>query len=226
MMFAMLLAGLAAYPAQVPIVTPYEAKIGFRPLFDGRTTAGWKAWKGTGVPSRWASDSGMLILRSGEGEGGDLSTVQQYGDFELRLEWRIARRGNSGIIYRAGEEYPEPWKTGPEFQVLDDYGYTGGRPTGTTAGAFYEMYAPPAMFTRTAGEWNEARIVARGSHIEHWLNQVKVVDCTIGSSDWNARYEKSKFKQFPEFAKKSTGYIVLQDHGAEVAFRRIRIREF
>ncbi|HRK22360.1 MAG TPA: DUF1080 domain-containing protein, partial [Fimbriimonadaceae bacterium] len=221
-MFALLAVGLAAAPFQTPIVTPFEAKIGFRPLFDGRTTAGWKAWRGTGVPSRWQSENGMLILKAGEGSGGDLGTVEQFGNFELRLEFRIARRGNSGIIYRAGEDYPEPWKTGPEFQVLDDFGYTGGRPTWTTTGSFYEMYAPPAMFSRPAGEWNEARIVAKGNRIEHWLNQVKVVDCTIGSNDWNARYEKSKFKEFPEFARKPRGFIVLQDHGAEVAYRRIR----
>lgn len=219
---------LSVFGAQVfpPIVTPFEAKIGFRPLFDGRTTTGWKVWRGTGVPGAWRVEGGELTLKSGQGPGGDLSTVEQFANFELRLEWRIAPRGNSGIIYRAGEEYPEGWKTGPEFQVLDDFGLTGGRTTSTSAASLYEMFTPHSMVTRPAGQWNDARVVARGNRLQHWSNHVKVVDCEVGSEDWNARYGRSKFRAFPEFARKQRGFIVLQDHGAEVSYRRIRIREF
>jgi len=204
-----LLAALAVCTSlQNPIVTPYEARIGFKPLFDGQTTTGWKAWRGTGVPTRWQAENGELVLNSGEGSGGDLCTVLQFGDFDLRLEFKIAPRGNSGIIYRAGEDYPESWKTGPEFQVLDDYAATQGRPTRFSTASFYELYAAPMMLSRPAGEWNEVRIVAHGKHIQHWFNQVKVVDCVIGSDDWNDRARRSKFVAFPEFGQKPRGYIV------------------
>lgn len=224
-MLALLAAVTICSPYQSPVMTPFEAKIGFKPLFDGKTTTGWKAWKSDGVPTRWKAENGELVLKSGEGSGGDLCTVLQFGDFDFRLEFKIAPRGNSGIIYRAGEDYPESWKTGPEFQVLDDYAATQGKATRFSTASFYELYAAPMMLSRPAGEWNDVRIVAKGRHIEHWFNNVKVVDCVIGSEDWNARRQRSKFVAFPEFAQKSRGFIVLQDHGASVAFRRVRIRE-
>lgn len=220
------LASLVLFPiVQSHVMTPYEAKIGFRPLFDGQTTTGWKAWRGTGVPKAWEAENFELVLRPGSGAGGDLCSVTQFADFDLRLEWKIAKGGNSGIIYRAAKDYPESWKTGPEYQVLDDYAAFGGRPADTSAASLYDMIAPPMMVSKPAGEWNETRIVVRGNHIAHWFNHVKVVDCVVGSPDWNARIERSKFKEFPEYARKTRGYIVLQDHGAQVAYRRIRIKE-
>jgi hypothetical protein len=210
---------------QKSVMTAWEARSGFVPLFDGQSLSGWKGWKRSDPPSAWKARNGELVLAKEEGGGGDLCTAEPYGDFDLRLEWKIAKNGNSGVIYRAGEDYDYSWKTGPEYQILDDWAGGRTRPTVYTSGAFYEMYAAPFMLARPAGEWNETRIVCRGNRVEHWLNSVLVVSCEIGSDDWMERYQKSKFRAFPEFGKKAEGFIVLQDHGNEVAFRRVRIRK-
>jgi len=157
---------------------------------------------------------------------GDLVTREQFGDFIFDYEWKISEGGNSGVIYRATEAEVTPWRTGPEMQVLDNErhpdakaGMNGNR----TAGALYDLIAP-ATPSRPAGEWNRARIVARGNHIEHWLNGQKVVDVDVGSDRWKQLYQASKFNQMPGFGIQRRGHIVLQDHGDRVWYRNIKIR--
>jgi hypothetical protein len=157
------------------------------------------------------------------GRAGDLITRDMFGDFELELEWQVAKGGNSGIMYRVTENTEATYQSGPEMQVLDDERHADGRSRLTAAGSVYGLYAAPAGVVKPAGEWNAVRIVARGRHVEHWLNRVKVVEYEIGSPDWEARVAASKFKDWPEFGRAASGHIALQDHGDRVAYRAIRI---
>ena len=151
-------------------------------------------------------------------------TKDQYGNFELALEWRVAKGGNSGIFYRVSDEGEYAWQSGSEMQVLDDAVHPDGRSPLTSAGALYGIYPAPRGAVRPAGEWNAVRIVLNGSHVEHWLNGVKVVDGELGSPDWEARVKQSKFSTMPRYGRNQSGHIGLQDHGDRVAFRNIKIR--
>jgi len=158
------------------------------------------------------------------GRAGDLITRDMFGDFDLELEWQVTKGGNSGIMYRVTENTEATYQSGPEMQVLDDEGHADGRSRLTAAGSVYGLYAAPAGVVKPAGEWNAVRVVARGRHVEHWLNGVKVVEYELGSPDWEARVAASKFKDWPEFGRAPSGHIALQDHGDRVAYRDIRIR--
>jgi Domain of Unknown Function (DUF1080) len=194
----------------------------WRSLFDGRSLAAWRGYKRADVPAGWQVVDGALTRA---GRGGDIVTTDEFGDFELALEWKVAPGGNSGIMYRVTEEAEAPYETGPEMQVLDDARHPDGRSPLTSAGALYGLYPAPRGAVKAAGEWNAARVVVRGNHVEHWLNGVKTAEAEIGSDDWNRRVADSKFRQWPGFAKASRGHIALQDHGDWVAYRNIRIRE-
>jgi len=210
---------MSASPSSSPSATPGSD---WRPLFDGQSLAGWRGFKQETPPSGWTVQDGMLVRT---GRGGDLMTVAQYGDFELELEWMVEPGGNSGIIYRISPDGDETYMSGLEMQVLDDARHADGKVPLTAAGSLYGLYAPPPGIAKPAGEWNTARIVARGNHIEHWLNGTKVVEAELWSPDFNARLAKSKFTQWPQYAKSPRGHIALQDHGDRVSYRNIRIRE-
>jgi hypothetical protein len=204
-------------------LTPDEAKAGWRLLFDGRTTAGWRGYHRQEMPTGWQVVDGALTRVA---EAGDIITVDQFTDFELALEWRISPGGNSGIFYRVTEEGEYGYYSGPEMQVLDDAKHADGQSRLTSAGSAYGLYAAPAGVVRPAGEWNDARIVVKGHHVEHWLNGQRVVSYELLSPEWEAKVKATKFAQWPEYGRASRGHIVLQDHGDWVAYRNIRIREF
>ena len=194
----------------------------WRPLFDGKSTAGWHAYKGGAVPAAWKATDSTLTVTPG---GGDIVTDDQFGDFELAVEWKVPRGGNSGIFYRATEDAEHIYETAPEMQVLDDARHPDGKDPLRTAGSAYGLYGPPKGVVKPAGQWNAARVVARGNHVEHWLNGQKVVEYELGSADWSAKVKASKFKDWPGYGKATRGRIGLQDHGDTVSFRNIRIRE-
>jgi hypothetical protein len=193
----------------------------WRPLFDGKTTAGWRGYHQKTMPGGWQAVNGALTRVS---QGGDIITNDQFGDFELELEWQISEGGNSGIMYRVSEEGDEAYYTGPEYQVLDNGRHADGKNPLTSAASDYGLYAPVKDVTRPVGEWNAARIVVKGNHVEHWLNSVKVVEYELGSADWQQRVDGSKFKEWPNYGRIPKGHIALQDHGSRVAYRNIRIR--
>ncbi|HEX6999947.1 MAG TPA: DUF1080 domain-containing protein [Gammaproteobacteria bacterium] len=198
-----------------------ERAEGWRTLFDGETLEGWRRLDGETPPAGWRAAHGELVR---EGPGGDLLTVQQFDDFELRLQWRIAPGGNSGVLFRVRPEHGEAWETGPEFQVLDNAGHPDGRNPLTSAGANYALHAPVRDVTRPPGEWNDVRLVVDGAHVEHWLNGEKVVEYELWSEDWEARVAASKFASLPHYGRARRGHIALQDHGDLVAYRSIMIR--
>jgi hypothetical protein len=194
---------------------------GFTSLFDGTSTAAWRGYRSTTLPAGWQVVDGALTRVS---SGGDIVTVKEYGDFELRLEWKVAEGGNSGIFYRVSEEYGAPYESGPEMQVLDDARHADGKSRLTSAGAVFGLYPFPAGVVKPAGEWNEVRLVVRGPQVKHWLNGTKI-EYALWTDDWKAKVAGSKFKQWPGYGLSKKGRIALQDHGDRVAYRSIRIRE-
>jgi hypothetical protein len=231
--FPLMLVLLAAEPGakQKNSLTGDEKKAGWRLLFDGKTTEGWRGYKMKEMPPGWKVIDGALVRTSGgaggkgAGGGDDIITVEQFDNFELRLEWKIVdRAGNSGIILRASEDAVTSWHTGPEMQILDNAAYPG-RDVRQLAGACYDLYAPVKDASRPRGQWNAVRVLADGRHIEHWLNGVKLLEYELGSDDWKARVAKSKFKNMVRFKDPPMkGYICLQDHTARLEFRNIKIR--
>jgi len=194
---------------------------GERPLFDGRTTAGWRGFRQPQMPSGWQVVDGALTRVA---EGGDIVTVDEFGNFELRLDWKLPPNGNSGIFYRVTEDDDVMWHAAPEFQIIDNAYQEPLKPV-QLAGANYDLHPPSRDVTRPIGSWNEARIIVRGAHVEHWLNAVKIVEYELWSQDWERRVRESKFSDYPRYARARRGRIGLQDHGDRVAFRNIRIRE-
>jgi len=222
-LIAALVAATATMSAQMPMLTAEEKAAGWRLLFDGTSLNGWRGYKTETPPAGWRAANGELIR---DGAGGDLMTAEQYGDFELRFDWKVTANGNSGVIYRIATTEQYPWQTGPEYQILHNQGHRDGKDPITSAGSNYAVNPPVKDVTRPVGEWNEGRLVARGNHVEHWLNGVKVVEYEIGSADWEARVKASKFAKLANYGRVKRGYIALQDHGDLVSYRNIKIRTF
>jgi hypothetical protein len=206
-------------------LTAQEKASGWQLLFDGRTTAGWRGYGRETVPDHWRVEDGALVLRPGGPSRCDLVTADTYDNFELAFEWKVGPGGNSGVLYRVAEGPGEPYASGPEYQVLDNARNADGRRPETSAAACYGLYGPARDVTRPAGEWNQARIVANGFHVEHWLNGEKVVEYELGSPDWWRRVRATRFKNAPLYGKVLRGgRLDLQDHGDPVAYRNLKVR--
>lgn len=196
------------------------AQSDWRSLFDGRTTAGWRGFRMDTVPGGWQVVDGALTRVGG---GGDIITTDQFANFELELQWSVAPGGNSGIMFRVTEDSDATYKSGPEMQVLDDAAHRDGQSRLTAAGANYGLDAAPAGVVKPAGQWNAVRLVVIGPHVEHWLNDVKVVEYELWTPEWEAKVAATKFAQWPGYGRARAGHIALQDHGDRVAYRNIRI---
>ena len=200
-------------------------------LFDCSSLNAWRGYKTQSVPAGWKIVDKTLTKSD---HVGDLITREQFGDFELELEWKIGKAGNSGIFYR-GIEDPDfkgrpnddrIYTTGPEYQLLDDNDAADNKTRLTCAAANYGLYPSPPGHLEPVGDWNKARIVAKGAHVEHWLNDVKVVEYELWSPDWEAKVKATKFNDWPKFGRAKRGHIGLQgDHEGALSFRNIRIRE-
>jgi hypothetical protein len=202
-------------------LTAADRAAGWRLLFDGRTMAGWRGFKQTGVPDGWKVVDGAITR---VGSGGDIVTTQQFKNFELTIEWNVAPGGNSGIFYRASEDDEAIYWTAPEMQVLDDAGHPDGKSRLTAAGANYALHEAPSGIVKPAGQWNQARLIVDGRHVEHWLNGVRLLQYELYSPDWEMRVQGSKFAPHPRYGRNAEGLIGLQDHGDRVAYRNIKIR--
>jgi hypothetical protein len=222
------LAGVAR--GQAPnTLTAEETQSGWKLLFDGRTTANWRGFKSKAMPASWRVEDGSLLSRPGKGDSrGDIVTVDQFDDFELRLDWKMTRGGNSGVIYRATEEYRNVWDSGPEYQILDNKGHVDGLNPLSSAGACYAAFPPAKDVTRPLGQWNQTQILARGNHVEHWLNGEKLLEYRIGSERWRAHVKTSKFFASAygqsNWGRSLKGHIGLQDYGGAIEFRNIKLR--
>lgn len=219
----MLLAGAAEAQTAPNTLEDFERDAGWVLLFDGTSAEGWRGYNRDDLPDGWQVQDGALTRVA---YGGDIIFgARQFADFDLRIEWKVEEGGNSGIFYRAEEGLDAIFKSAVEMQVLDDANHRDGRSPYTSAGAVYGLYPAPRGVVKPAGDWNLARIVARGPHVEHWLNGVKVAEYELGSPDWATRVAGSKFVEWPEFGTSLRGYIGLQDHGDQVWYRNIKIRE-
>jgi len=204
-----------------PALTPEERKAGWKLLFDGESLAGWRGFKSPTPGAGWQAVDGVLYRAAA---GGDLLTVEEFGDFELSLEWKLAAGGNSGIFFHVIKEGDEAWWSGPEVQVLDNAVHRDGKNPLTAAGSNYAVHAPIRDVTKPIGEWNHVRLVVKGPHVEHWLNGVKIVEYELWGPDWQARVKASKFDKIPLYGKAKRGHIALQDHGDPVWYRNIKVR--
>ena len=205
-------------------LSPIEKSQGWELLFDGKTTNGWRNYRKPTLGG-WKVIDGVLYNSGGGGDaGGDIVTDKQYRNFELYLEWKIASGSNSGIFYHVNEGGGEAiYTTGPEYQLLDDAGIGGLKPSQYSA-ANYDMQAPVGGKVKPLDQFNSSRIIVNGGHVEHWLNGVKVVEYTLWSKQWREAVANSKWKDHPNYGQYKTGHIGLQDHGGLTQFRNIKIR--
>ncbi len=219
-LLSLLTVGAAQSQSMANTLTDAESAAGWKLLFDGQTTVGWRGYMKNAVTG-WQVVDGALTRAAA---GGDIVTTEQYRDFELALEWKIGPGGNSGIFYRAVEGPSAIYFSAPEMQVLDDALHADGQSPLTSAGSNYGLHPAPRGVVRPAGEWNAIRIVVQGHQVEHWLNGRLIVRYQLQSDDWKALVAGSKFAQWKEYGQAGEGYIGLQDHGDWVAYRSIRIR--
>ncbi len=195
----------------------------WRSLVDGNSLAAWRGYKRDTVPAGWSATDGVV---SKTRPVADIVTRDEFGDFELSLEWKISKGGNAGVFYRGTEEYDRIYWTAPEYQLLDDDNTPDGENPLTRAATAYGLYARTAGELKPVGEWNEARIIARGAHVEHWLNGIKTIEYDLWSPDWLAKVKASKFSEWPNYGLAKRGRIALQgDHLGRLDFRNVKIRE-
>jgi type 1 glutamine amidotransferase len=226
-------------------LTAQEKAEGWKLLWDGKTGAGWRSAKSGNFPTHgWKIQDGVLTVHENGGEesagGGDIVTRKKYSDFELTAEFRLTAGANSGIkIFVQPDLSPVDKKTGKptavgsaigmEFQILDDQKHPDaklGKNGNRRLGSLYDLIpAPTNKVTKPIGEWNQAHIISRGKHVEFWLNGTMTVQFERGSEDFRAHVAESKFKNIPEFGEWADGLILLQEHGNEVSFRNVKIRE-
>lgn len=215
--------------AQQNTLTEKEQKEGWKLLFDGESTENWRSYNGDSFPEKgWEVSNGTLTVLSGGG-GGDIIATGEFGNFILKLEWKVQKGGNSGIFYRGMEQPTQPihWSA-PEMQVLDNEHHPdakAGENGNHQAGSLYDLIPADPQNATPHGQWNRVKIVADGPHIEHWQNGEKVVEYKLWTNEWYEMIRNSKFKCHPGFGAAHKGYIGLQDHGDTVHFRNIKILE-
>lgn len=216
-------------------LTEAEKSNGWQLLFDGESLGGLRNYNQQTLGNRWVVDEGTLHFLGREEndqgwqsvQGGDLVlTREPLENYELYLEWKIQKNGNSGIIYNV-KETPElefPFLSGPEYQILDNMGHPDGRIDKHRAGDNYDLIETAFVTVNSPGFWNRTRLLVNNGHVEHWLNGYKVVDIEMFTPQWQTLIDQSKFKDWADFAKSAGGHIVLQDHGDKVWFRNIKLK--
>jgi hypothetical protein len=199
-------------------LTERERAEGWKLLFDGESTRGWRGYRQKEAPAGWQAKDGALVRA---GKASDLITAEQFGDFELQLDWKISHGGNSGIFYRATEDGKAIYETGPEFEIRDNAFWLDD-PYRTAAN--YGLHPAAKDAARPVGYWNRARIVVRGNRVEHWLNGERVVAYELHSDDWARLVRGSKYRDWPGYGRAVRGHVGLQDHGDLVWYRNVKIR--
>ena len=201
---------------------------GWQTLFDGKTTKGWHTYGKTTVGAAWKVTDGALYLDNTNKDGGDLVTDGEYENFDLKLDWKISKNGNSGIIINIHEDpakYKETYRTGPEIQVLDNDGHPDGKIIKHRAGDLYDLIKSSSEPVKPVGEWNQVEIISNNSKLQIFVNGVNVVTTTMWDNNWKQLIAGSKFKDMPDFGTFKSGKIALQDHGNAVWYRNIQIKK-
>jgi hypothetical protein len=200
-------------------LTAEERSQGWKLLFDGEDTEGWRGYHLDEVPAGWEARDGTLTCT---GKSADLITADTFDDFELRIDWKISRGGNSGIFYRVAEAPERAYESGPAFE-LRDHAFWPDNPF--TNGANYGLHPPRRVASRPVGYWNQARILVQGKRVEHWLNGERVVSYELQSPEWQEPVRGNQtIRHWPEYGRAERGHIGLQNYGNPVWFRNIKIR--
>ena len=204
------------------VLTEEEKADGWILMFDGETSDGWRGYNREDFPEGWVVEDGTLHCT---GTGGDVIYDRKFLDFHLKMDWKISEGGNSGIFFLAQEIDGTPiWHTAPEYQLLDNEAHPDVNPD-QFAPALYDLVPPRVQNTRPAGEWNTAEIVLRSGHLAFYQNGEEVVHVHMYDQSWEKMVDESKFP-LELFGKLIPGYIAVQDHGDEVWFRNIKIKEY
>lgn len=220
----------------VNTLTPEEKSAGWKLLWDGKTSDGWRSAKGPDFPTAgWKIENGLLTINETGGAesaaAGDIITKEKYSEFELSVDFKITPGANSGIktFVDPSINKGEGSAIGPEFQILDDERHPDaklGRDGNRTIGSLYDMKTAPAdKKVNPVGQWNNARILSKGKQLTYWLNGVKTIDIERGGKEWRDLVAISKYKVWPNFGELSEGHILLQDHGNQVFYKNIKIRD-
>ncbi len=204
------------------------ANDGWTPMFDGNSLGNWHNYGKDAAGSSWHVDSNTIHLVPAGGEGGDLVSNDEYGDFDLKLQWKIAKNGNSGILLFVQEDtakYKETYFTGLEMQVLDNNGHPDAKIIKHRAADLYDLVTSKPETVKTAGEWNDVEVKSEDSTLTFWLNGTQVMTTKLWDDNWKKMVAGSKFKQWSDFGTFAKGHIALQNHGDEVWFRNIQIKK-
>lgn len=206
-----------------------EKAEGWMLLFNGTSTEGWRGYNQDTLPGNWTAEEGTLMTTGTGGDtGGDIVYEERpFDNFDLYLEWKIEKAGNSGIFYHVleGEQYHALYENAPEYQLLDDIGFPAELLPNQYAGADYGMYVPAENKpVKAAGEWNSSRIRFTPEKVTYWLNGEEMLSFEPWSDDWQMRKEVGKWKDFPDYGVAKSGLIGLQDHGSKISFKNIKIR--
>jgi hypothetical protein len=227
----LIMLGHAGMTQTANTLTREEKKEGWKLLFDGKTTQGWHTYLRDTVGSKWQVKDGAIVFDPSQPEsgGGDIVTNGVYENYELNLEWKISKGGNSGIIFDIQEDpkYGATYLTGPEMQVLDNIDADDNKKQNHLAGCLYDMSGDATVSKpKPVGEWNQVRLIQNKGHLTFWLNGIQTYDGQIGSEAWNNMVANSKFKNkiFSNFAKVAKGRIALQQHPGFSEWRNIKIR--
>jgi len=207
-----------------------QAQKGFKPLFDGKTTKGWHSYGKTSAGAGWKVENGILHFdpeAAKNGQGGDLVTDAEFENFHLKLDWKVAPNANSGIIFYINEDpkYPNTYSTGLEMQVLDNDGHHDGKITKHRSGDLYDLIQSKSEPVKKVGEWNTAEIISKKGKLTLILNGVVVVETVLWDDNFKKLIAGSKFADWPGFGTFKKGKIGLQDHGDNVWYRNIVIKQ-
>lgn len=201
-------------------------------LFNGQNLEGWNSYGKTTVGDAWKVEDGIIHFdanaKKNEGlSGGDLVTKESFKDFHLKLEWKISKNGNSGIMFYVIDngEFNAPYHTGPEYQLLDNDGHPDGKITSHRTADLYDLIVSSEEPVKPVGEWNLTEIISKDGKLEFYLNGVNTVTTTMWTEEWDQMVAGSKFKDMPGFGKYKEGKIALQDHGDDIWFRNIQIKK-
>jgi len=209
-------------------VTNEERDKGWASIFDGKTFDGWRSYNhATVLDGRWQVDDGTIYLDPSKKAVGDIISDKQYQNFDFSMEWKIQECGNSGFFWNVveDEKYKAVYLTGPEMQILDNKCHPDAKIVTHRAGDLYDMIETSEVTVKPAGEWNHIRVVSLHNKYQFWQNGTKVVEFEMHNEKWKDMVANSKFKTMPDFGLAKKGHLALQDHGDEVWFRNIKIKE-
>jgi hypothetical protein len=218
--------------AGLNVLTDAEKQAGWELLFDGKSTTGWHGYNGGNTASWKIEDCSMKTVGTEGNYGSDLRadmvTDREFENFELSIDWKASKGGNSGVMYAVIEDpkYKAAWMTGPEYQFIDDIGFPEKLEDWQMAGANYAMHLPNDLKElKPVGEWNSTKIVVNGTRVEHWLNGRKILEFERWNDDWKKLRNSGKWKEAPDYGLAKKGKLALQDHGSLFWFRNVKIRE-